>query len=72
MNLLQASPGIEYIVSRIVTDDPELNAFLISLGCYAGEPVTIITQRRGGCVIAIKNARYNIDNELAGTIEVEA
>ena len=68
MTLLSAKEGTEYIVRDIVTDDEELNAFLFSLGCYSGEPITVITRRKGGCVVAIKDARYNIDNQLADAI----
>lgn len=68
MTLLSAKEGTEYIVRDIVTDDEELNAFLFSLGCYSGEPITVIARRRSGCVVSIKDARYNIDNQLAEAI----
>ena len=42
MNLSEAKEGEEYIVKGISTDDEELNAFLFSLGCYSGEPITVI------------------------------
>lgn len=70
MNLLEANVGEEYIVKDIVTDDEELNAFLFSLGCYSGEPVTVVTRLKSGCVISVKDARYNIDNDLAEAISV--
>ena len=70
MNLSVAEEGKEYIVQRIETDDEELNAFLFSLGCYAGEPVTVVSRRRGGCTVSIKDGRYNIDNQLAEAIIV--
>ena len=68
MNLLNAVEGKEYIVSSIRTEDEELNACLFSLGCYSGEPITVISRRNGGCVIAVKDGRYNIDNLLAESI----
>lgn len=69
MNLSMAEIGKEYIITRIETDDEELNAFLFSLGCYEGQPITVISRiRRGGCVVAIKDGRYNIDNQLAEAI----
>ena len=68
MNLSCAEEGKEYIVKRIETDDEELDSFLFSLGCYAGEPITVISRRRGGCTVSIKDARYNIDNQLAAAI----
>lgn len=70
MNLTDANEGEEYIVKGIVTDDEELNAFLFSLGCYSGEPITVISHRKGGCVVSIKDARYNIDNDLAKAISI--
>ena len=68
MNLKQAEEGIEYIISAIETDDEELNAFLFSLGCYSGEPITVISFQKGGCVVSIKDGRYSIDNQLAEAI----
>lgn len=68
MNLTAAEEGKEYIVRGIETDDEELNAFLFSLGCYSGEPITVIARRKGGCVVSIKDGRYNIDTELAEAI----
>lgn len=70
MNLREANLGEEYIVKDIVTDDEELNAFLFSLGCYSGEPITVVSRMNGGCVVSIKDARYNIDNDLAEAISI--
>lgn len=68
MNLAIAEEGREYIIQRIETDDEDLNAFLFSLGCYTGEPITVVSRRRGGCTISIKDGRYNIDDQLAEAI----
>ena len=68
MNLTQAEAGKEYIIREIATDDEELDEFLLSLGCYSGEPVTVISHLKGGCVVSIKDGRYNIDNQLASAI----
>ena len=70
MTLVDALEGKEYIVQNIDTEDDELNAFLFSLGCYAGEPITVVSHLKGGCVVAIKDGRYNIDNQLAAAIEI--
>ena len=70
MNLSVAEEGKEYIIQRIETDDEDLNAFLFSLGCYSGEPITVVSRRRGGCTVSIKDGRYNIDNQLATAIIV--
>lgn len=70
MNLSQAQAGKEYIIKDIVTDDEELDAFLFSLGCYSGEPITVISHLKGSCVVSIKDGRYNIDRQLAEAIEI--
>ena len=71
MTLFNAQEGTEYIVDRIDTDDEELNAFLFSLGCYSGEPITVVSRLKGGCMVAIKDGRYNIDNQLAEAIVIK-
>ena len=70
MNLSDAIVGEEYIVKEIQTEDEELLAFLFSLGCYSGEPITVISRINGGCVVSIKDARYNIDTDLAKAISI--
>ena len=70
MTLLDALEGTEYIVQQIETEDDELNAFLFSLGCYAGEPITVVSRLKGGCIVSIKDGRYNIDNQLASAIQI--
>ena len=70
MNLKFAEEGKEYIVQRIETYDEELDAFLFSLGCYSGEPITVISQLKSGCIVSIKDGRYSIDNQLANAIVV--
>lgn len=70
MNLLNAQEGKEYIIQRIETDDEDLNAFLFSLGCYSGEPITVVSRRRGSCTVSIKDGRYNIDEALAEAIVI--
>ena len=70
MNLMQAEEGKEYIIQRIETEDEEMDAFLFSLGCYSGEPITVVARKKGGCTVSIKDARYNIDTLLASAIIV--
>jgi len=67
---LTVEEGKEYIIERIETDDEEMDAFLFSLGCYSGEPITVVSRRRGSCTVSIKDGRYNIDNLLAEAIIV--
>ena len=68
MTLINAEEGKEYIIQRIETDDEEMDAFLFSLGCYCGEPITVISHLKGGCIVSIKDGRYTIDNQLAEAI----
>ena len=70
MNLANAMIGEEYIVKEIQTEDEELKSFLFSLGCYSGEPITVISHINGGCVVSIKHARYNIHTDLAKAISI--
>ncbi|MBQ8507876.1 MAG: ferrous iron transport protein A [Clostridia bacterium] len=70
MTLKNAQEGKEYIIQCIDTDDEELNSFLFSLGCYSGEPITVVSHLKSGCVVSIKDARYNIDHQLAEAIVI--
>lgn len=72
MSLLAARDGVEYTINNIITEDEEMDAFLFSLGCYSGEPITVVRRVKGGCVVSIKDGRYTIDNLLAEAIEVNA
>ena len=72
MDLMHATTQQEYIIGNVVTNDPELDSFLFSLGCYSGEPITVISRRRGGCTVAIKDGRYHIDRLLAQAITVKS
>ena len=68
MNLTMAEEGKEYIIQRIETDDEELNSFLFSLGCYSGEPITVVARKRKNLTVSIKDGRYSIDSQLAEAI----
>ena len=70
MALWDAVTGKEYIIRSILTDDEELEQFLFSLGCYPGEPITVVSRKKRSCTIAVKDARYCIDDQLARAIEV--
>ena len=70
MLLYDAMEGNEYIVENINTNDEELNAFLFTLGCYSGEPITMVARRKSGCTVSIKDGRYNMDTQLARAITV--
>ena len=70
MTLKDAIEGTEYVIKDIDSEDEELEAFLFSLGCYSGEHITVVSHLKGGCVVSIKDARYNIDNQLASAISI--
>ena len=70
MTLRNAEEGKEYIIREIRTDDEELDAFLFSLGCYTGEPITVVARRKGSCTVSIKDGRYTIDSQLAQVIHI--
>ncbi len=68
MTVAQAMEGKEYYIRQIKTNDVELDAFLFTLGCYDDQPITVISRRRSGHIVAVKDGRYNIDNGLAKAI----
>lgn len=70
MNLNDAALGEENIIKQINVEDEELVSFLFSLGCYSGEKITVVSRRKGTCVVSIKDSRYSIDNQLAEAIEI--
>ena len=70
MTLLEGDPGETYTVRGINTEDEDMNAFLFRLGCYSGEPITLISKKRKSCVVVIKDGRYNIDNQLAAAVDI--
>ena len=72
MTLLEARSGKEYIITRINTGDEALDSFLFSLGCYSGEPITVVSRKKNNCTVSIKDGRYNIDSQLAGAIMIRS
>ena len=72
MNLRDAQDGAEYIIKKVEIQDEELNSFLFSLGCYSGEPITVISQLKKACIVSIKDGRYTMDKDLAEAISIKA
>ncbi len=70
MNLLEAEPNNTYMIQEINTEDEDMNAFLFRLGCYTGEPITLISKKKRNCIVAIKDGRYSLDNLLAEAIVI--
>ena len=68
MTLLNAEPGKTYVIKEIRTDDDEMNSFLFRLGCYVGEPITLISKKKNSCIVVIKDGRYNLDRMLSEAI----
>lgn len=68
MTLMDAEPGHTYIIKEINTDDDEMNSFLFRLGCYQGEPITLISKKKKSCIVVIKDGRYNLDKMLSEAI----
>jgi Fe2+ transport system protein FeoA len=69
-NLSQSEIDVEYIIKGVETEDIEIKDFLLTLGCYEGEKVTIISTLGENYIINIKDARYSIDKELAEGIKI--
>ena len=72
MTLLDAEIGKTYTVKEINTDDDDMNSFLFRLGCYTGEPITLISKKKKSCIVAIKDGRYNLDNLLSEAIIIRS
>lgn len=70
-NLAQGQLEHTYEIARIDSEDTELKAFLLTLGCFPGERVTLISKVSDTYVIAVKDARYSIDRDLARAIIVQ-
>lgn len=71
MSLNEAVLGTEYTIDEVATGgDEEMESFLFSLGCYSGEKITVVDKKKN-LVVAIKDARYNIDPQLADAIRVQ-
>ena len=70
MTLLEGNIGETYTIKDINTADEDMNAFLFRLGCYSGEPITMVSKKRKSCVVVIKDGLYNIDNMLAEAVVI--
>ena len=67
-NLSQAAINRQYIIKEVKAGDAEIKNFLLTLGCYEGEFVTVISVLADNYIISVKDARYSIDKELAELI----
>lgn len=71
INLLNAEVNHQYTIQKINIEDSDARTFLFRLGCYEGEPITVISKKRKSCIVVIKDGRYNLDKQLSESILVE-
>ncbi len=69
-NLTDAKWGEEYIIKDVLTEDPEVKNFLLTLGCYSGEKIVLVSVLNSTYAISIRNVKYGIDKELATLIAI--
>lgn len=70
VGLLDGQPGTSYVIERIATSDTEMDAFLLRLGAYPGERITLVSKKRRACIVVVKNSRYSLDANLARAVIV--
>ena len=68
MTLLDAEVGKTYVIKEINTNDDDMNSFLFRLGCYSGEPITVVSKKKKSCVVVIKDGRYSLDQLLSEAV----
>ncbi len=71
MTLAEGMEENQYKILKIQTDDEEMENFLLSLGCYQGETIGLISVRKESYVVSIRDGRYTIDKNLAETIIIK-
>ncbi|MFY9617978.1 MAG: ferrous iron transport protein A [Arcanobacterium sp.] len=69
-NLTQVAIGETRIITDLDTRDEAVNDFLLRLGCYRGERITLLNRTKHMCTVVIKNSRYSIDTAIARSIIV--
>ncbi len=70
MTLWEGAKGREYLICRIRLEDRAFLSFLMTIGCFEGEKINIISKTWGGVVVAIKDGRYFLDRALSLSIEI--
>ncbi len=70
VNLMEAEAGETHTIVELDTEEEDMNAFLVRLGCYRGEKITLLAKTKHMCTIVIKDGRYSIDSALARSIIV--
>lgn len=67
MNITKAKIGSTYEVARIEGRE-KVQRFLLSLGCYPGERVTLVNILAGNYIVNIKDSRFALDQETAEAV----
>lgn len=56
-----------YTISEIQADD-KLKEFLLTLGCYEEQEITLVSKLSNNYVVNIKDSRFAIDENMAKSI----
>jgi ferrous iron transport protein A len=71
MLLSKADIGKTFSVERVEGKE-KIIKFLFSLGCFAGEEITLISKLAGNYIVNIKDSRYALDESMAKSIILAA
>lgn len=71
MRMLTSLKMGQSAVVKSVGGNDKTKQFLSSLGCAAGEEITLISILAGNYIVNIKDGRYAIDRKMASAIELE-
>ncbi|MDD2533527.1 MAG: FeoA family protein [Eubacteriales bacterium] len=67
MALSEAKVGRLMEIAQV--NGPEkIRKFLMTLGCFEGENITLISVLAGNYIVAVKDSRYAIDRKMAQAI----
>jgi len=70
MDLTNVNSNVPYIIDSVECEG-ETKKFLLTLGCYEEESITVLSKLSSNYIIGIKGARYSIDSNLAKKIKVK-
>lgn len=70
LDLTDAKVG-QTVTVKAIEGKEKVKKFLISLGCFEGEQITLISILAGNYIINIKDSRYALEKKIAKTILIE-
>lgn len=70
MNLSKAQLGVTYRIECVQAKLKTVE-YLLTLGCFEGEQLTLVSKLSGNYVVSLKDSRYAIDEEMAKDIVLE-